>query len=114
MRQSITETLSSFFGETGVATIGQMEANLSELAKLGDDFVLDKVWSRKGLAPREKNLITISPQVAQVDWYQVEAHMKSFLHLGGDNRGIIRGAAAPDSLLRFPRCVLRLPCSPGN
>jgi len=41
MRQSITETLRSFFGETGVATIGQMEANLSELAKLVDDFVLD-------------------------------------------------------------------------
>jgi alkylhydroperoxidase/carboxymuconolactone decarboxylase family protein YurZ len=114
MRQSSTETLRSFFGETGVATIGQMEANLPELAKLVDNFVLDKVWSRKGLAPREKSLITISSQVAQGDWHQVETHMKSFLHFGGNNRGIIRGAATPDSLLRFPRCVLRLPCSPGN
>jgi 4-carboxymuconolactone decarboxylase len=66
-----------------VATIGQMEANLPELAKFVDNFVLDKVWSRKGLAPREKSLITISSQVAQSDWHQVEAHMKSFLHLGG-------------------------------
>jgi hypothetical protein len=32
MRQSSTVTLRSFFGETGVATIGQMEANLPELA----------------------------------------------------------------------------------
>ena len=86
MRQSSTETLRSFFGETGVATIGQMEANLPELAKLVDDFVLDKVWSRKGLASREKSLITISSQVAQGaqgDWHQVEAHMNSFLHSGG-------------------------------
>jgi alkylhydroperoxidase/carboxymuconolactone decarboxylase family protein YurZ len=59
-----------------------MEANLPN-AKLVDDFVLDKVWSRKGLASREKSLITISSQVAQGDWHQVEAHMKSFLHLGG-------------------------------
>ena len=66
-----------------MATIGQMEANLPELAKFVDNFVLDKVWSRKGLAPREKSLITISSQVAQSDWHQVEAHMKSFLHLGG-------------------------------
>ncbi|MGA6987674.1 MAG: hypothetical protein WBZ01_16580 [Terriglobales bacterium] len=71
MRQSSTETLRSFFDETGVATIGQMETNLPELAKLVDGFVLDKVWSRKGLGPREKSLITISSQVAQGDWHQV-------------------------------------------
>lgn len=65
-----------------MATIGQMEANLPGLAKLVDDFVLDKVWSRKGLASREKSLITISSQVAQGDWHQLEAHMESFLHWG--------------------------------
>ena len=82
MRQNSIETLRSSFGETGVATIGQMEGNLPELAKLVDDFGLDKVWSRKGLPLHEKSLITVSSQVARGDWYQVEAHMKSFLHWG--------------------------------
>jgi hypothetical protein len=31
------------FGDQGVATIGPMEANLPELPKLAEDFVLDKV-----------------------------------------------------------------------
>jgi alkylhydroperoxidase/carboxymuconolactone decarboxylase family protein YurZ len=57
---------------------------------LVDDFVLDKVWSRKGVAPRDKSLTTISPQVAQGDCYQVEAHMKSFLHLGEQPRNYPR------------------------
>lgn len=35
MTQSNTDTLRSFFGETGVATLRQMEANLPELANSG-------------------------------------------------------------------------------
>src|SRR5271156_5718717 len=36
------KTFRKCFGDQGVATIGPMEANLPELSKLAEDFVLDK------------------------------------------------------------------------
>jgi alkylhydroperoxidase/carboxymuconolactone decarboxylase family protein YurZ len=68
---------------TGVATVGPMEADLPELAKLIDDFVLSKIWSRTGLLLGDKSLITIASEVAHGNWDQVEVHRKSFLHFGG-------------------------------
>ena len=37
------ETFRKCFGDHGVPTIGPMEANLPELSKLAEDFVLDKL-----------------------------------------------------------------------
>jgi hypothetical protein len=37
------KTFRKCFGDQGVATIGPMEANLPELSKLAEDFVLDKL-----------------------------------------------------------------------
>ena len=50
MTQSNTDTLRSFFGETGVVTLRQMEANLPELANSGGRLAFRPTLSRSSIA----------------------------------------------------------------
>ena len=59
-----------------------LKAIAPEFAKLTQDFLFGDIWTRPGLSPRDKSLITVTCLVALNRIEQVEFHLKKAFENG--------------------------------
>ena len=71
------------------STIGKVRDVFPKLSQLTDDVVLGDVWERKGLAKRDRSLITLASLVTQCATEQLRGHLWRALDNGVTREEII-------------------------